>query len=471
MISIREGAIDSKAVEKLRVRFRGALLRPNEEGYDEARRIWNGAIDRRPALIARCVGADDVIEAVRFAREHDLLVSVRGGGHAVAGHAVCDGGLMIDLSLMKSVRVDPEARTARAAGGVLWAELDRATQRFGLATTGGIISHTGIAGLTLGGGLGHLMRKYGLTVDNLRAVDLVTAEGEHLHVNPESEPELYWGLRGGGGNFGIVTGFEYQLHLVGPIVLGGPIFWSLADAPQVLRFLRDFASEAPDELGITIAARLAPPMPFLPTEHYGKPVLGLVLVWAGVPAEGEKILAPLRAINTPIADVVRPVPYVALQSMLDGGAPHGMHYYWKSHRVPNLSDEVIDVIMSRIGSITSPFSQIGGWAVGGVASRADPEATAVGAREVGFEFNVTAAWPPPDPNGDRHISWVREGWEAMRPHSVGVYANFLSDEDAAGVEAAYGERLQRLTALKDRYDPTNFFRMNANVPPSGGGRL
>jgi hypothetical protein len=310
------------------------------------------------------------------------------------------------------------------------------------------------------------MRKHGLTVDNLLSADLVTAEARRMHVDDQSEPELFWGLRGGGGNFGIATSFGYRLHSVGPIVLGAPIFWPLADAPQVLRFLRDFASEVPDELGITIAARLAPPMPFLPPEEYGKPILGLVLVWAGDPAKGQKVIAPLRAISVPIADVVRPVPYLALQSMLDGGAPHGMHYYWKSHRVPNLSDEVIDVIVSCVESITSPFSQIGGWAVGGAVSRAAPEATAVGAREVGFEFNVTAAWSPTDPNGDRHTSWVREGWEAMRPFSVGVYANFLSDEDAAGIEAAYGARLKRLTALKDRYDPTNFFRLNANIQPS-----
>jgi FAD/FMN-containing dehydrogenase len=469
MTSIEKGAIDAKTVAALRARFRGALLRPGEEGYDEARRIWNGAIDRHPALIARCTGTDDVVEAVRFARERDLLVSVRGGGHAVAGHAVCDGGLMIDLSLMKAVRVNPETRIARAAGGVLWAELDRATQRFGLATTGGIISHTGIAGLTLGGGLGHLMRKIGLTVDNLLSVDLVTSDAEQMHVDAETKPELFWGLRGGGGNFGIATAFEYRLHPVGPIVLGGPIFWPIAEAPEVLRFLRDFAPEAPDELGVTIAARLAPPMPFLPTKEYGKPVLGLVLVWAGDVAEGQKAIAPLRRIGAPMAELVRPVPYLSIQSMLDAGAPHGMHYYWKSHRLPQLSDEVIDVIVSRVESITSPFSQIGGWAVGGAVSRADPEATAVGVREVGFEFNITAAWPPPDPNGDRHMAWVREGWEAMRPHSVGVYANFLSDEDAAGTEAAYGARLKRLVALKDRYDPTNFFRMNANIQPSDGG--
>ena len=455
-----------KGADQLRRTFRGALLRPGEEGYDEARRIWNGAIDRRPALIARCAGADDVVTAVRYARERDMLVSVRGGGHAVAGHAICDDGVVIDLSLMKSARVDPAACTVQAAGGLLWSELDRATQPFGLAVTGGIISHTGIGGLTLGGGLGHLMRKHGLTVDNLRSVDLVTAEGEQMHVDAETEPDLFWGLRGGGGNFGIATSFNYQLHPVGPIVFGGPIFWPLSDAPAVLRFVREFAPSAPDELGITIALRLAPPMPFLPPERYGTPVLGLVLVWAGDIAEGQKALAPLRRIGTPIADVVRPVPYVALQSMLDGGAPHGMHYYWKAHRLPTLADDIIDVLVSRVEGITSPFSQISGWAVGGAVSRVGAEATAVGKREVGFELSINGAWPPPDARGALHTAWVREGWELLRPHSSGVYANFISDEDAAGVEAAYGSRLGRLTRLKDRYDPTNFFRLNANILPS-----
>jgi FAD/FMN-containing dehydrogenase len=461
-------AVEQSAVQELRTRFRGALLRPGEEGYDEARRIWNGAIDRRPALIARCAGGDDVVEAVRFAREQDLLVSVRGGGHAVAGHAVCDDGLMVDLSLMKAVQVDPAARSARAAGGLLWSDLDKATQPFGLATTGGIISHTGIGGLTLGGGLGHLMRKIGLTVDNLLSVDLVTADAERLHVDAGTEPDLFWALRGGGGNFGIATALEYRLHPVGPMVLGGPMFWPLAQAPEVLGFVRDFVEEAPDELGITFVTNLAPPMPFLSADYHGKPVLGMVLVWAGDLAEGERAIAPLRQVGTPLADVVRPVPYLAIQSMLDAGARHGMHYYWKSHRLPKLADDVIDLFVERVESITSPFSQIGGWAVGGAVSRVDPHATAVGEREAGFEVNVTAAWPPSDPDGDRHRTWVRDGWEAMRPHSTGVYANFLSDEGATGVEAAYGDRLKWLTAVKDRYDPTNFFRMNANIPPSGG---
>jgi len=328
--------------------------------------------------------------------------------------------------------------TARAGGGVLWADLDRATQPLGMATTGGIISHTGIAGLTLGGGLGHLMRKYGLTVDNLLSVDLVTANGERMHVDADSKPELFWGLRGGGGNFGIVTAFEYRLHQVGPLVLGGPILWPFEQAPRVLRFLRDFAGEAPDELGITLSMLHAPPAPFLPPEQYGKKVMALVLVWAGDLAEGERAIAPLRAIAPPIADAVRPVPYLFVQSMLDGGAPHGRHYYWRSHRLPYLSDAVIDVLVERIGSMTSPFSQINGWAMGGAVSRVDPEATAVGEREVGFDIGINAGWAPSDPDPERHLGWVRGTWEDLRPHSAGVYVNFLSDEGAAGIDAAYG---------------------------------
>jgi FAD/FMN-containing dehydrogenase len=455
---------------ELRTRFRGALLRPGEEGYDEARRIWNGAIDRRPALIARCAGADDVVEAVRFARAAELAITVRGGGHAVAGHAVCDGGVMIDLSLMKAVHVDPGARTARAAGGLLWSELDRATQAFGLATTGGIISHTGIGGLTLGGGLGHLMRRHGLTVDNLVAVDLVTADGERVHVDADSDPELLWGLRGGGGNFGIATALEYRLHPVGPMVLGGPVFWAREHAAQVLEFVRDFAPRAPDDLGISISLMSAPPAPFIPPDRVGAPVLGLVLAWAGDPATGERAIAPLRTAAPPLADAVGRLPYVALQSMLDAGAPQGRHYYWKAHRIPALSDAVVDVLLERHDARPTPFSQISGWAIGGAVGRVDPAATAVGDRDPGYELSLAAAWLPDDADGDRHRAWVRAGWEALRPHSAGVYANFISDEGPAGVRAAYGDRLARLTALKDRLDPSNAFRHNANIPPTGGGQ-
>lgn len=459
-------SITAAQLSTFRSQFRGALLRSGEEGYDEARRTWNGAIDRSPALIARCAGADDVVEAVRFAREHDLLVSVKGGGHSIAGHAVCDDGLMIDLSLMKAVRVDPHSQTASAAGGLLWGEFDNATQAHGLATTGGLISHTGIAGLTLGGGLGHLMRKHGLTVDNLRSVELVTADGDQLHVDHETEPELFWGLRGGGGNFGIATRFEYQLHAVGPMVLAGPILWPLDQAREVLTAVREYAPEAPDELGITIGLTPAPPAPFTPPDRIGQPACMLLLAWFGDPAAGAAAMAPIRSVGTPFADAVSVIPYGALQSFGDGGAPHGRHYYWKAHRFPTFSDDVIDIFVDRMSAMTTPFTQINGWAIGGAVSRMDPDATAVGHRDIGFEMSLTVGWMPNDPDGDRHRAWARDGWEQLQPYGHGVYANFISDEGAAGLESAYGDRLKRLTVLKDTYDPDNFFSLNANIPPS-----
>ena len=392
----------------LRARFRGMLLRPGEESYEQARRVWNGAVDRRPALIARCAGTDDVRAAIRYAREHDLPVAVRGGGHSVMGYGVCDGGVLIDMSALKAVTVDAGARTVRAAAGLTWAELDLATQRHGLAVTGGSVSSTGIAGVTLGGGFGHLMRRYGLTVDNLRAADLVTAEGDLVHA----DPELLWGLRGGGGNFGIVTAFEYDLHPVGPVVLGGPVFWPLEQAPEVLRHLRDFAPSAPDELGLAIVAMLAPPMPFLPSDRYGTPVFGLLPVWCGDIAEGTRVLAPLRRIGTPVGDLVRPVPYRAVQSLLDGSAAPGNASYWRSHRLAELTDDVIATIVALVRSITSPLSLISGWVIGGAVSRVVADATAVGPREPGYEL--------------------------------------------------------RLAALKRRHDPHNVFRLNPNIAPAEG---
>ena len=333
-----------------------------------------------------------------------------------------------------------------------------------------MISSTGIGGLTLGGGLGHLMRKLGLTVDNLLSVDLVTAEGVRMRVDDAREPELFWALRGGGGNFGIATSFSYRLHPVGPLVLGGPLFWPLDQAHEVLGFVASIAADAPDELGIAFVATLAPPSPVLPADRYGNPVVGLVVVWSGDIAEGERVIAPLRRLGRPLADAVRPVPYLAVQSMLDGGAPPGRHYYWKSHRLPPFTADVVDVFVERIEAVTSPFSQINGWMMGGAVSRVSGEATAVGDRDIGFDVGITAAWPRSDPDGDRHRAWVRSGWDALRRHSTGVYVNFLSDEGAAGVQAAYGDRLKRLVAVKDQYDPTNVFRMNANISPSGGAR-
>jgi FAD/FMN-containing dehydrogenase len=442
-------------------------LRPGDEGYDEARRVWNGAIDRRPATIVRCADTDDVAHALRFARERDLDVTVRGGGHSVAGLAVQDGAVMIDLSAMREVVVDPVARTATVGGGALIRDLDRATQEHGLATTGGVISHTGVGGLTLGGGIGHLMRRFGLTVDNLLAAELVTANGDRFDVDAERDPELFWGLRGGGGNFGVVTRFTYRLHPVGPTVLGGPVFWPLADAPKVLGALTDYATVAPEQLGMGFTVRLAPPTPFLDPEYHGKPVVALVLVWSGDPEAGDSAMAPLRRLGTPIGDGVRPQPYVAIQSMLDAGNPPGAHYYWRAHRLPTLTIDDVDTFMGAAESLTSPMSHVVGLAVGGAVSRVPADATAVGPRVHGFEANVVAAWQPGD-DPERHRAWVRIQADALRPRMVGVWSHFLSDEGADGVRLAYGGRLDRLTALKDRYDPDNVFRFNANVLPTGG---
>jgi hypothetical protein len=455
------------AFHELRMRFRGALIQPGEEAYAESRRIWNGAVDRRPALIARCVDADDVVAALRFARDHELPISVRGSGHGVAGNAVADGAIMIDLSLLKGVSVDPAARLARAAAGVTSGEFDLATQRHGLATTGGTVSHVGISGLTLHGGFGHLLRRHGLTVDNLRGVDLITADGRQMHVDVETEPELFWGLRGGGGNFGIATAFSYDLHSVGPLVLGGPVYWPLGQASEVLGFLRDFAPQAPDDLGIMLVAHRAPPLPFLPPERYGAPTFGLLLTWAGDIAEGRQVLAPLVHVGSPLGDLVRPVPYRAVQTLLDGAAAPGNGAHWRSVRLPALSDAAIELFISMADSLPTPLSFLTGWAISGAASRVAPDATAVGLRDVGFELRIIAMWPPEDSGAGQHVSWVNNGWKRLAAYGNGrQYPTFLTDEGLAGVHSAYRDGWSRLVALKDRYDPTNIFRLNANIPPS-----
>ncbi len=375
MSAIRTSPREADGLDELGRALRGELLLPTSVGYDAGRRIWNGAIDRRPAGIARCAGVADVVAAVRHARERDLLVSVRSGGHGVGGHALCDGGLVIDLSPMKGIHVDPQARTARAEAGVLWGELDRETQLFGLATVGGIVSHTGVSGLTLGGGIGWLMRKYGATVDNLLSVDLVTADGELVAASENENPNLFWGVRGGGGNFGIVTSFEYRLHPVGPTVLAGPIFHSLEAAPEVLRFYRELAAAAPDELTTIIELELAPPLPFLPEDVHGKPIVMVGACYAGAPEDGAEVVRPLKEFGSPIVDRLEPKPYVALQSMFDPLVPHGWHRYWKSVELPTLTDGAIETLIDHTSRITSPRSytiilQLGG-ALGRVARGRD----------------------------------------------------------------------------------------------------
>lgn len=456
------------AFEELEATFFGELVVPTSPEYDSARRVWNGAIDRLPACIARCTGAADVVAAVRFARERNLVVAVRGGGHGVAGHAVCDGGLVIDLSPMKGIRVDPQAGTARAQSGVLWGELDRETQLHGLATVGGIVTHTGIAGLTLGGGIGWLMRKYGATVDNLLSVDLVDAEGELTTASEGINPDLFWGVRGGGGNFGIVTSFEYRLHAVGPTVLAGPIFHPYEDASKVLRFYREFAADAPDELTTIFELTVAQPLPFLPAEVHGKPIVMIGACYAGAPRAGNDVVRPLKEFGRPIADLLEPKPYLALQSMFDPFVPHGLHRYWRAVELPPLTDDAIDTLVEQASAVTSPRSYCIVFQLGGALSRVGAEDTAYGQRDAAHNVNVNAVWAEDDPEPERHIAWARDYFRALQPHASGsVYLNFLADEGQDRVRAAYGERnYERLARLKRAYDPTNFFRLNQNIQPA-----
>jgi FAD/FMN-containing dehydrogenase len=456
--------LDDADVADLTRYFRGELIRRDDPSYDSARRIWNGAIDRYPALVARCTGAADVIAAVRFAREHELTVAVRGGGHNVAGTAVCDDGVVIDLSPMKGMWVDPVARTARAQPGLLWGEFDHETQRFGLATTGGIVTHTGIAGLTLGGGLGWLMRRYGLTCDNLLSADVVTADGELVRASTEESADLFWGLRGGGGNFGIVTSFEYRLHPVGPTVLAGAILHPAAKASEVLHFYRQYIASVPDELMTIVALRKAPQD--LPAEIRGQPVVIVAVCYAGPVEEGERVLAPLRRFGKPLVDLIEPKPYASHQSMLDATVPHGLGYYWKSESLPPLGDALIATLTEHAWRVETPDSYSALFHLGGAVGREDPDSTAFEDRRATHAMTIDAVWREPSASG-ASIAWVQNFWEAVRPHSTGrVYVNFLGQEGQDRVRAAYGAaKYERLRTLKRKYDPTNFFRMNQNIVP------
>jgi FAD/FMN-containing dehydrogenase len=447
--------------------FMGAVLEPGDEGFETARQIWNGDIRREPAMIARCTGTADVLAAVRFAREQELPMAIRGGGHAVAGHALCDGGLVIDLATMTGVRVDPLARTVRAQGGCLWRHVDHESQAHGLAVTGGIVTHTGIGGLTLGGGIGHLMRRCGLTIDSLVSCDLITADGEVLVVSADEHPDLFWGLRGGGGNFGVVTSFNYRLHSLGPTVLAGVLAWPMDEAGDVLRFFRDFVADAPDEVGIMANLRPAPALPVYPDELHGRPIVSLIVCYAGPIHDGEKLLRPLREFRAPAVDSVGPTPYVAHQALFDPAYPHGRHYYWKAWKLPPLTDTAVDVIVEQAAAITSPLSAIPIFTLGGAVARVGEDATAFTGRSAAHDINFVASWLPDDSEPERHKAWARAAWEAMRPFAQGVYVNFMSDEPGPHVQVAYGDRkYARLAALKSKYDPSNVFRFNQNIAPA-----
>jgi len=456
-------------VHALALDFAGEVFGESDDGYDAARQVWNGAIDRRPSVIARCRAPSDVAAAIRVAREHDLLIAVRGGGHSVAGYAVCDGGMVIDLSAMTGSRVDPGRATIRVQGGCLNADLDREAQALGLVTTSGIVSHTGVAGLTLGGGLGHLMRRFGLSIDNLLCCDVVTADGEFVVASEQENPDLFWALRGGGGNFGVVTSFEFQLHPLGPAVLAGMLVWTIDHASAVVTALRVLAEEAPDELGVMANLRLAPPLPTIPDALHGRPIIALVVTYAGNPRAGSEQIDRLRAtLPPPAVDTVTTRPYSAHQRFLDAAFPHGRHYYWRSHKLGPLDDAVTTVLLDNVDTISSPMSSIAIFTQGGAVARVPDAATAYPHRNARHDINIVASWLPDDPDPLRHREWVRAFFTALEPYSLGLYVNFASDDPADRIRgAAYGpEKWRRLTELKHVYDPANVFRYNANIPPA-----
>ena len=449
--------LEDTVVEAFKASLRGALLRPGDVGYEDTRKIHNGMIDRQPALIACCAGVADVLTGVRFAREHDLLVSVRGGGHGMPGFAVCEGGLMLDLSGMKSVHVDPHHRTVRAEAGVTWGEFDHETQAFGLATTGGVVGSTGIAGLTLGGGHGFLMRRYGLACDNLLSVDVVTADGRWLCASDTEHAELFWGLRGGGGNFGVVTSFEYRLHPL-ETMLAGMVLYPIARAKAFLKRYREITSTAPDELGSLVALGTLPD---------GTQAAILLVGYSGPIADGEKLLRPLREFGPPLADQVSPSPYMALQGISEHFNPRGYRNYLKTNYLRELSDDAIDILVERYASVPAPFSHIVVEHMGGAVSRMDRQATAYNYRDAQYNFLIVGMWADPAQDA-RAIPWVRSLWQALQPFSSGnIYVNYESDVGVDRVQAAYGAaKYDRLVALKNTYDPTNFFRLNANIKPT-----
>ncbi|HEY7968051.1 MAG TPA: FAD-binding oxidoreductase [Solirubrobacteraceae bacterium] len=456
-------SVDPGALEGLRAAIRGEVVAPGDAAYDEARAVWNGMIDRRPALVARCAETADVVAAVNFARDQGLVVAVRGGAHNVAGNATCDDGLVIDLSPMKRVVVDGDARTARAGGGLTWGDFDRATQAAGLATTGGLVSTTGIAGFTLGGGVGWLMRRHGLACDNMIGAEVVCADGRVIEAS--GDPELLWGLRGGGGNFGVVTEFEFALHPVST-VLGGLVAWPLERARDVLRFWRSWTASPPEELCTLAAILYGPPEPFIPPELHGAPIIAIACFHTDPEGSAQADVAPLRELEPPV-DVLSPMPYTVVQSLFDASAPPGLRSYWRSSYMNEISDEAIDVLLGHAGSLPFPMGAVHIHQLGGEMARVGETDTAYGNRSASFLTNFLGVWPDPAQDSD-NIAWVRAISDAMAPHGTGArYVNFLAEEGEAGVRSSYdADTFARLQKLKARYDPENFFHLNQNIPPS-----
>ncbi|HEX4683361.1 MAG TPA: FAD-binding oxidoreductase [Gemmatimonadaceae bacterium] len=460
-----EITLASTDIESLAASLRGPLVTPGTPGYDEARTVWNAMHDRHPALVARCASAADVVHAVRFARDKRLLVAVRGGGHNVGGLAVADGAFLIDLSLMRGVRVDPSSRTATVEPGCTLADVDHDAQAFGLALPVGVNSTTGIAGLTLGGGFGWLSRKFGLTIDNLNAVDIVTANGELIRADRTHHADLFWAIRGGGGNFGIVTSFEFRLHVFGPTILAGLVVHPIADARDVLRYYAKFTSTADDSTVCWFVLRKAPPLPFLSPEYHGKEILALAMAHLGEQAEGEEALQPIRRFGHPIADVVGPMPYTAWQQILDPLLAPGMRNYWKSNDFTALSDGLIDVFLDFAARIPDPQTEIAFAQLGGAIEEVPWNATAYTHRDAQYTVNLHTRWADPS-NDAACIQWARDLFNATAPFATGgVYVNFLTADETERVHQAYGSNYGRLLELKRQYDPSNLFRVNNNIRP------
>jgi FAD/FMN-containing dehydrogenase len=448
--------------------FRGQVVRPEHPDYDALRRVFNGMIDRRPAIIARCTSADDVVAALDYARTNELVVSVRAGGHGVTGDAVCDGGVCIDLRPMNRVHVDPEGRVAVVEGGANWGEFDAAAQEYGLAVTGGRVPDTGVGGLTLGSGSGWLERKLGLTCDSLLAVELVTASGDVLVASETERPDLFWGVRGGGGNFGIVTKFTFRLHPVGPTVVGGMLLHPGFRAREVTRLFRDFMADAPEDVGAGLAYISAPDAPFVPEFARGMPMVGIIVCYAGPPDQADAVLQPLRAFGPPIQDFVGPMPYAAVQKLLEPGSQHGKENYWKADFLADLPDEAIDILVEHTQRVPSALSQTVLMPLGGAIARVPEDAMAFGQRSAAWNLHILSMWEDPA-DAERQVTWTRELHAAMRPYATGgAYLNFIGNEGNARVRAAFGDdKYARLVALKRRYDPHNVFHLNQNIPPEG----
>ncbi|MEP6600443.1 MAG: FAD-binding oxidoreductase [Nitrospirota bacterium] len=455
-----------RKIEELRGGFKGEILLPSDGAYEGARKIWNAMIDKRPAIIARCATTSDVVRGVNFARDNGLVLAVRGGGHNIAGNALCDDGLVIDLSTMKAARVDPVGRRVTIEGGATLADLDAATQAHGLATPVGINSTTGIAGLTLGGGFGWLSRKYGMTVDNLESADVVTAAGEMVQASATKHPDLFWALRGGGGNFGVVTHFKFRLHPVGPDVLSGLIVYPISEAKSVLQQYREFLAKAPDELAVWSVLRQAPPLPFLPKGVHGKGIIALALIYAGDPKQGEPLIEPLRKFGTSLGEHVGVQPYVAWQQAFDPLLTAGARNYWKSHNLSTLKDGLFDAVIAYLGKLPSPQCEIFLGAIGGATTRPTPDSTAYAHRDAQFVMNVHGRWENPA-DDELCIGWARDFFNDSAPFaSSGAYVNFLTADEADRVRSAYGPNYDRLAQVKRRYDPDNLFRMNQNIAPA-----